>query len=76
MNLTKILTELHTERARLDRAIAAIESIDSTGRRKGRPAGVASAPKRRRRMSAVARKKIAAAQRARWAAWRKRAKAG
>jgi len=68
MNLTKILTDLRTEKFRLEQAIAAIESLDSSGRRRGRPAAVASAPKKRHhRLSAAARKKIAAAQRARWA---------
>jgi len=75
MNFTKILAALKSERARLDQAIAAIESIDSTGRRRGRPAGTTAPERRRRRMSAAARKRIAAAQKARWAAWRKRAKA-
>ena len=75
MNSTKIMAALKSERSRLDRAIAAIESIDSTGRRRGRPGGVTGAPKRRRRMSAAARRRIAAAQRARWAKWRKKQKA-
>lgn len=41
-----------------------------TGRKRGRPAGGGSstvAPRKRRKMSAVARAKIATAQRARWA---------
>jgi len=73
----KILTQLRAERSRIEQAIAVIESLShSPGRRRGRPAHVASAPKRRRRrMSAAAKRKIAAAQRARWAAWRKRKKA-
>ena len=76
MDLNKFLAELKSERARLDQAIAAIESIESTARRRGRPAGVPSASKKRRGTSAAARKRIAAAQRRRWAAWRKkRAKA-
>jgi hypothetical protein len=37
MNITKIITELKSERDRLDEAIAAIKGIDSTGRRRGRP---------------------------------------
>jgi len=76
MTLTRILTQLRTERTRIDQAIAAIESLDhSPSRRRGRPAVATSAPKRRRRMSAAAKRKIAAAQKRRWAAWRKRKKA-
>jgi hypothetical protein len=75
MSISKIVTELRRERARIDQAIAAIESISSTTRRRGTPAGASGVKHRPHRMSAAARRKIAAAQRARWAAWRKRTKA-
>jgi len=56
MDIKRILTELKAERARLDAAISAIEGINRTGARRGRPAG--SRRRSRRRMSAVARKRI------------------
>jgi len=61
LNLDQILGELRNERDRLDRAIAALDGI-STGKavtRRGRRGG--------RHLSAAARARIAAAQRARWA---------
>jgi hypothetical protein len=55
--------------ARIDDAIAAIESLtNSTGHRRGRPANITSAPKRRhRRMSAAARRKLSRLMKQRWA---------
>ena len=78
MNIEQIVAELKSERARINSAIAAIEGLNSTGRRRGRPPGSTSAPKKRgrRRMSAAARKRISQIQKQRWAVWRKkRAKA-
>ncbi len=69
MDTNRILAELRAQRDRLDRAIAAIEGLHSTGRRRGgRPAAVA-APKRRgrRRMSATARRKLSRLLKQRWA---------
>ena len=55
-NLDAVVKELQQERDQLDRAIAALTSLDGT-----------RAPKpQRRTMSASARRRIAAAQRARW----------
>jgi len=70
-NLDNIIQQLRDERGRLDRAIADLESMaDSTApRRAGRRS---SARTRRRTMSLAARRRIAAAQRARW----KRVRAG
>jgi hypothetical protein len=47
---------------------------DSAPKQAGKPAAAKSATKRRapRKMSAAARKRIAAAQKARWAEWRKK----
>jgi hypothetical protein len=74
MNTEQIIADLHAERGRIDGAIAALEALNRTGRRRGRPYGKAAQPKRgRRRMSADARRRIAAAMRARWAAKKKRA---
>ena len=75
MNINGILAELRAERDRIDRAIAAIEGLNSTGRRRGRPPGSTTAPKklgRRRHMSAAGRKRISQATKKRWALWRKR----
>ena len=73
-NLTGVVRQLqkerqrvHGEMERLDAALAALGSLGAVdGRSKGSPA-----PRTRRPMSAAARRKIAAAQRARWAKWKK-----
>jgi len=78
VNLQQVVAELKAERDRIERAIAAIEGLNSTGRRRrGRPLGSANALKKRghRHMSAEARKRISEATKRRWAAWRKRKKA-
>jgi len=74
MDTNRILAELRAERDRIDRAITAIEGLKSSGRRRGRPPGSTSAPKKRgrRHMSAAARKRISQATKKRWALWRKR----
>lgn len=57
MNIAEIIQALKLERNRLDNAIAALNG----------PAGARRVgPRKRRTMSAAARAKIAAAQRARW----------
>jgi hypothetical protein len=57
-DLGAVLAQLKAERARLDKAIAALSGVvgGRVGARRGKP-----------RLSAAARKRIAAAQRARWA---------
>jgi hypothetical protein len=57
-NLDSILTELRSERDRLNHAIAALEGIGSDH---------ASYKPTRRKLSAAGRARIAASQRARWA---------
>ncbi len=77
MNIEQIVAELKSERDQIARAISAIESLNSNGRRRGRPPGSTNAPKkrgRRRGMSAAGRKRISQAAKLRWAAWRKRKK--
>jgi hypothetical protein len=77
-NLSKIVNQLQAQRndvqrelARLDAAINALRGFGTTnGAGKIRP--VLAKP--RRTMSASARKRIAAAQRARWAAWKAKQK--
>ena len=70
-NLNVALRQLREERRqaqtqveRLDQAIAAIEGMGRTNSRRGAPAGHS-------RLSAAARRRIAAAQRARWARHRR-----
>jgi hypothetical protein len=65
VNLYQVVAELRAERDQIDRAIAAIEGLNSTGhRRAGRPP---SALPKSRTFSAATRARMAAAQRARWA---------
>jgi hypothetical protein len=66
-NFGKVLTELRQERSRLDEAIQAIGNLVGGSNTKFRPRD-ANRPKRT--LSARARRKIAAAQRARWAKWK------
>jgi len=63
--LTGAIVELKQERARLDSAISALESLN-----RNRPTTKASSTVRRT-LSLAARRRIAAAQKARWAKWRK-----
>jgi hypothetical protein len=81
MNLNEIVRELRGERSKLDAAIQALEGVGASvpGKRRGRPLGTINkpamgAPKKRRTMSAAARKRIAEAMRKRWAAARKSGK--
>lgn len=82
MELTKVIAELRAERAAIDEALAALDRIAraSVGKRRGRPpawltatAGIAMAgePKKKRSLSPEVRKKMAEAQKKRWAAYRK-----
>ena len=62
-NLNGIIEQLTAERDRITRAIEVLEGVATSGRgRRGFGGG-----RKRRRMSAAARARIAAAQRARWA---------
>lgn len=65
MNINTIVAELKAERGRINRAIAAIEGLNSTGRR--RPGRPPRAIRKRHTFSAATRARMAAAQRARWA---------
>src|SRR5207245_4751799 len=76
LNIQSVLTELQSQRRhtqaelkRLDRAIAALRSLNS-----GNP-GSERGRKTKRKLSAAARRRISAAQRARWAKIKKQ-KAG
>jgi hypothetical protein len=76
-NLTNVVQELKKERdqaqrtiEQIDAALKALNGLSSLPRRMGRVVR-ANAPRgKRRTMSAAARKRIAAAQRARWAKWK------
>jgi len=76
MNTSNILAELRGERDRINEAIAALESLDSSAShyayKKGKKqSGVAPVVKHRRKMSAAARKRISDAAKRRWAEIRK-----
>lgn len=71
-NLAETVRDLVQERHRmavqikkLDKAISVLRKLDGGG-----PSGARKAAGKRRSMSAAARQKIAAAQRARWAKWK------
>jgi hypothetical protein len=88
MDLLKMITELRAERAGIDDALVVLERLArSHGKRRGRPPNwmlvqrVASSPapageRKTRVLSAEVRKKMAEAQKKRWAAYRKSKGAG
>lgn len=68
MDTNRILSELRTERDRIDQAISALEAVNSTGHRKeGRLRRAAATQNRRSRMSAAARRKLSRLMKERWA---------
>jgi hypothetical protein len=68
MDTNRILAELRAERDRIDRAVSALEAVNSLGRRKvGRPPRAAATRRRRGRMSAAARRKLSRLLKRRWA---------
>ncbi len=74
VNLSKVVRQLKQERdqtraklQQLDTALKVLGEVTANGRTQGRADGNSGT---RRTMSAAARKKIAAAQRARWAKWK------
>lgn len=81
MDIGKMLADLETERQRIDKAIAALQSIEGggsttpgvkrRGRRPGRPPKSAATQggggRRRRTMSPAARKRISEMMKQRWA---------
>lgn len=69
MNTSQIITQLRSERAKLDRAIAALEQLGTSGA--GGPGG-GNGRRRRRHMSAEARAKIGEKMRLRWAERKKK----
>jgi len=81
MDVLKMISELRAERAAIEEALVVLERIArNRGGRRGRPpawmsmirGGVTSSPsKATRAFSAETRKKMAEAQKKRWAAYRK-----
>jgi hypothetical protein len=85
MELTKVIAELRAERAAIDEALAALDRIAraTPGKRRGRPPAwlaattgaiatmSAAEPRKKRSLSPEVRKKMAEAQKKRWAAYRK-----
>ncbi len=77
MNVTQMISELRVERAALDDAIIVLERLARSGqKRRGRPpAWMSSIPRAvnrpKRVFSDATRRKMAQAQRKRWAAARK-----
>ena len=71
MDIQGIVAELKQEASRIERAIAALVGLGQTAPRLGRPPKASQTllarGRKRHTMSAAARAKIAAAQRARWA---------
>ena len=84
MDVLKMIAALRSERAAIDEALLVLERLaGSHGKRRGRPpawmaairgtTGASAGVKRTRVMSAETRKKMADAQKKRWAAFRKAA---
>jgi len=76
MNIHGILVELRAERDRIERAIAAIEGLNSRqSRTAGRQPSKAATRTGRRRMSAAARRKLSRLMKQRWAKGKMKPKA-
>ena len=81
MELVKLIAELRAERVAIEEALVVLERLArSQGKRRGRPPAWLSiarssadgdAPVRKRILSPEARKRMADAQKKRWAAYRK-----
>ena len=68
LNFTNILTELRSERNRINHAIAAIESLNSaSGHRRTRPAASTAPERGGRRLTAAARRRLSQLMKQRWA---------
>lgn len=70
MDISKIMNELRQERERIDEAIAALTRCAQGAVRRGRPPlwlGSATPEGKKRHFSAETRKRMAAAQKKRWA---------
>ena len=76
MDLTKMIAELRERKRILEETMIMLERLArSDGKRRGRPPlflSQAGSPRKRRPFSAETRRKMAASQRKRWAAIRKK----
>jgi hypothetical protein len=70
MDLSGIITDLKQQRAQIDAALAALEGVSGEARNNNISTSNGGGRKKRT-MSASARKAIAEAQRRRWAKWKK-----
>jgi len=75
VDIQNLLSDLKSERNRIDQAISALEGLGSaSSARRGRPPKAAApASKGRRSMSASARKRISDAMKKRWASQKQKA---
>jgi hypothetical protein len=76
MDLIKIIAELRSEKQAVEDALVYLEHLARTqGKRRGRPpsylTGRLGIPRKRKPFSEATKRKMAAAQRKRWAAYRK-----
>jgi hypothetical protein len=76
MDIQKIVTELSGERIRLDRAIAALESLSHPARRRGRPPKAkrakAASSRKRGGITPAGRKRLSEMMKKRWAERKKK----
>jgi hypothetical protein len=70
-NLKQVINQLHTERKKVQHELSRLDAaISALGHNNGSGAIRSFSSRPRRTLSASARKRIAAAQRARWAKWK------
>ena len=77
MDTARLIRDLRAEKARIDRAIAALEALNGTGARSQSPQSAAPTLQKTHKrgvMSAAGRKRISEMMKKRWAARRKAAK--
>jgi hypothetical protein len=72
--LSRVLNQLQTHRTRIQQELARLDAAITALRGTSHGLGKIRASKSRRTMSAAARRKIAKAQRERWAKWRTKQK--
>jgi hypothetical protein len=79
MDILKMIAELRSEKAAIDEAVIVLEQLGGTqGRRRGRPPSFmtqSAGMRKRKPFSEETKKRMAASQRKRWAAYRKAQKA-
>jgi uncharacterized coiled-coil DUF342 family protein len=74
-NLQQVVEQLHTERKKVQNELSRLDAaISALGHNNGSGATRSLSSRPRRTLSASARKRIAAAQKARWAKWKAKQK--